>query len=184
MFCIQHQSKRFLKVKAKLPNNLSNPIFNETDANKFLAKYTVTGLKSRNLPKLDEIKEVPIPYTSSDYISLKENLHAIFGSEIISRDFPANLLISKSYLLDNKLEKPFENYSKIDNLQQTGNNEHFNLLGDTYANFLAKKYSTTTLNFKKLHGKESTAVLGFLYLINYKNNNLTSLEKALIEKLV
>lgn len=184
MQCIQQQSKRFLKVKAKLPNTLPNPIFKEADATRVFKKYKVTGLRSRPLPNLAEIKEVAVPYAENDYISLKNSLASLLGDDIVNRDLPANLLINKSLLLDNRLEKPFQDYSKTEKIEQLGNNEHFNILGDSYSKYLSRKYSENKLNLNKLHPQESIAVLGFLYLTNYKNNNLESFEKKLIEKLI
>lgn len=183
MFCLQQQSKRYIKLKVKLPNTLPNPIFKEADTARFLKKYKVTGLKSRQLPNLDELMAVSIPYTNDDYSTLKNNLTSLFGNDIINRELPANLLINKSLLLDKRLEKPFQDYSKTEEIEQIGNNEHFNLLGDSYARLLSNKYKEQTLNLSKLHPTESTAVLGFLYLINYKNNNLDTFEKLLVEKL-
>lgn len=183
MLAIQQQSKRFLKVKAKLPNTLPNQIFKEADTTNFLSKYKVIGVKSRQLPKLNEIKEASVPYTQNDHAVLKDSLVSLFGTDLISTPIPNNLLINKKHLLNNRLEKPFEDYSKTEKLQQIGNNEHFNLIGTSYANFLSEKYKNNTLNLNKLHSDESTAVLGFLYLINYKNNSLTAFEERLLEKL-
>jgi hypothetical protein len=99
------------------------------------------------------------------------------------KNIPKNLLVSEKYFNGSRLPQPFIRYSNNQEVERTGNNAHFNAIGENYINFIKEKYALEQTNLDKISDLEPTAVLGFLYLTNYNAGNSVDFESKLLQVL-
>ncbi|KAF0276289.1 hypothetical protein FOG50_02876 [Hanseniaspora uvarum] len=192
MFSGQVQAKRFLKAKIRLPTPHSNHKVNEFKLKEYKKNETIIPLfshtnsennKTNYLPDFKNLEEFKLPYEETQLSNLYTSLSTLFGQNLVVKNIPKNLLVSEKYFNGSRLPQPFIRYSNNQEVERTGNNAHFNAIGENYINFIKEKYALEQTNLNKISDLEPTAVLGFLYLTNYNAGNSVDFESKLLQVL-
>lgn len=188
MFCTQLQAKRFLKIKIKLPVPHANHKVNEMKLNEinksridpetFINNYHKI-YTPESLSEKASIVETLVKSTNTEITPLLEDLKQKFGDNLVPSTIPKNILISEEKFNATRLPQPFTKHSKNEIIEQMGNNAHFTDIGNTYIDFLKLKNPAFKAE-NTIENNVATAVLGYLYVFNYKAGKAEEFESKLI----